>query len=135
ALNGQHLLISNLFNGLDLYSLPTMELEHAFTHAITLNVILQVVIISQPHWAVVGGDDRFVRIFDICSGNILFSLMHGEPGHLVWTITTYQDSENLLIAAASSQDDHVVIKIWNFVNPVVSRVMCVLRVTARANCL
>lgn len=77
-MNGKHLLVSNLFNGLDLYSLPTMELKRTFTHAIAHNVILQVVIISQSQWAVVGGDDGFVRIFDMRTGNFLFSLVHGE---------------------------------------------------------
>lgn len=76
ALNGQHLLVSNLFNGVDVYSLPTMELERTFTHAITVNMIMQVVFTSQQEWVVAGGDDGFVRIFDMCSGNFLFSLLH-----------------------------------------------------------
>lgn len=75
-MNGQRLLVSNLLNGLDLYSLPSMELERTFTHAITVNVILQVVITPQQEWVVVGGDDGFVRVFDLHSGNFLFSLLH-----------------------------------------------------------
>lgn len=102
-MHGQHLLISNLFNGLDLYSLPTLELKRTFTHAIAVNVILEVEIISKPQWAVLGGDDGFVRVFDMRSGNFLYSLMHGQreciigvigqahisnlAGHLVQTIT------------------------------------------------
>lgn len=81
-MNVKHLLVSNLFNSLDLYSLPTMELKHTFTHAIALNVILQVMIIPHSQWAVVGGDDGFVCVFDICSGNFLFSLIHGEHEYI-----------------------------------------------------
>ncbi|KZP21247.1 hypothetical protein FIBSPDRAFT_741032, partial [Athelia psychrophila] len=78
ALNCNHLLVSNPFNGLDFYSLPTMELKHTFTHTITLNVTPQAVAISQLQWMVVGGDDGLVCLFDMCSGNFLFSLTHGE---------------------------------------------------------
>lgn len=84
-MNGKQFLVSNLCDGLDLYSLPTMELKRNFTHAIALNVILQVEIISQLQWAVVGGDDGFVRVFDMRSGSFLFSLVHGESRHLQLT--------------------------------------------------
>lgn len=78
ALSGQRLLISNLLNGLDVYSLPAMQLERTFTHTISVNVILQLVVTSPQEWVVVGGDDGFVRIFDMHSGNFLFSLLHAE---------------------------------------------------------
>ncbi|KAF7983513.1 hypothetical protein HWV62_21850 [Athelia sp. TMB] len=123
ALNGKQIMVSNLCDGLDLYSLPTMELKRNFTHAIALNVILQVEIISQLQWAVVGGDDGFVRIFDMRSGSFLFSLVHGETGHLVQTLTTYEGSDNVLIATASSQDGDIAIKIWTRMNSVAPKVV------------
>ncbi|KZP10215.1 hypothetical protein FIBSPDRAFT_690704, partial [Athelia psychrophila] len=73
---GQQLVISNLSNGLDLYTLPTMQLERTFTHTVAVNLILQVAIIPQRRWVIVGGDDGFIRIFNLDSGNFLFSLVH-----------------------------------------------------------
>lgn len=55
-----------------------MQLERTYTHKITVNVILQLVVTSPQEWVVVGGDDGFVRIFDMHSGNFLFSLVHDE---------------------------------------------------------
>lgn len=76
AFDGQRLLVSNLLNGVDQYSFPTMEHIGNFPHAIATNIILQVAMI--PRLAVVGGDDGFVRVFDIGSGAFLFSLAHGN---------------------------------------------------------
>lgn len=59
-----------------------MQLKRNFTHTITTNVILQVVIISQHGWVVAGGDDGFARVFDLSSGKFLFSLVHDERKYI-----------------------------------------------------
>lgn len=55
-----------------------MQLERTFTHTVAVNLILQVAIIPQRRWVIVGGDDGFIRIFNLDSGNFLFSLVHDE---------------------------------------------------------
>lgn len=78
AFDGRSLLVSNLQNGVDHYSFPTMEHIGTFPHVIATNLILQVTLISQGSWAIVGGDDGFVRVFDTRTGAFLFPLRHGD---------------------------------------------------------
>lgn len=55
-----------------------MQLERTFTHTIAVNLILQVAIIPQCRWIIIGGNDGFIRIFDLDSGKYIFSLVHDE---------------------------------------------------------
>ena len=78
------LLISNLVNGIDSYSITGVspglspKLIQSFRHSIRVNVPLQVTSAMQGNWVISGGDDGSVRIFDQRNGELLKCLRHGE---------------------------------------------------------
>jgi WD40 repeat protein len=99
ALDGHSLVISNLINGLDLYTIPTMERIKTFAYTIVRNFPMQVAIIPQTNWIVCGGDDGFVRIYHLRTGQILHQLDHGEGKDsfytsLVFPVTYFIQAEN-----------------------------------------
>ena len=84
----QSLLISDLVNGIDTYSISNVSpgvsptLLQSFHHSIHSNVPLQVTSGMQGNWVIGGSDDGSVRIFDQCSGDFLKCLRHGNGMHL-----------------------------------------------------
>jgi hypothetical protein len=78
------LLISNLVNGIDSYSISNVSagvsptLLRSFRHPIRCNVPLQVTSGMQGSWVIGGSDDGSVRIFDQRSGELLKCLRHGD---------------------------------------------------------
>jgi hypothetical protein len=78
------LLISNLVNGIDSYSITGVspglspKLIQSFRHSVRVNVPLQVTSAMQGNWVISGGDDGSVRIFDQRNGELLKCLRHGE---------------------------------------------------------
>jgi len=78
ALDGQTFVVSNLANGLDLYTIPTMERMKTLEYTIIRNFPMQVAIVPQMNWVVCGGDDGFVQIYHLRMGQILAQLAHGE---------------------------------------------------------
>lgn len=78
------LLISNLVNGIDSYTIcgvspglsPTWV--QSFRHPIRSNVPLQITSAMQGNWVISGSDDGSVRVFDQRSGELLKCLHHGD---------------------------------------------------------
>ncbi|OBZ70602.1 hypothetical protein A0H81_09014, partial [Grifola frondosa] len=72
------LIVSNLLDGLDHYSFPSLERVQTFPYPISQNYPMQVVTTgSRSRWIVSGGDDGFARVYDRRNGHLIASLTHG----------------------------------------------------------
>ncbi|KIJ58633.1 hypothetical protein HYDPIDRAFT_48510, partial [Hydnomerulius pinastri MD-312] len=78
CLDGQHLLISNLRDGVDKYVWPTMHRAQSYHHTILVNVPLQISVAREAGWVIIGGDNGFARIFDYQTGVFREKLDHGS---------------------------------------------------------
>jgi len=78
AADNHLLIVTNLVNGINIYSLPPGQPLRSFTHRIHLNVPLLVSSALQGSLIVVGGDNGSARVYDSCIG-LLTVLPHG-PG-------------------------------------------------------
>jgi hypothetical protein len=84
--DSKYLFVSNLVDGIDQYSFPSLERVQKFTHSIIHNVPLQVAIVQNASFIVSGGDDGAVRIFERRNGQLLTRLQHGGEKQLVQTV-------------------------------------------------
>jgi WD40 repeat protein len=71
------LAIANLHDGVDLYSIPNMQLIKTYSHGNTNNAIFKVSFVD-TNWLVSGGQDGFARLFDVQSGQFLQKMEHGS---------------------------------------------------------
>jgi hypothetical protein len=78
CLDGQQLLITNLQDDVDRYSLPTMHRAQSYSHTILVNVPLQISVARESGWVIVGGDNGFARVFDYQTGVFWEKLDHGN---------------------------------------------------------
>ena len=85
CLDGQQLLITNLRDGVNRYSLPTMHRAQSYNHTILVNVPLQVSVARESGWVIVGGDNGSARVFDYQTGAFREKLDHGS-GNLSFEI-------------------------------------------------
>ncbi|TDL24059.1 WD40 repeat-like protein, partial [Rickenella mellea] len=74
--DGQHMVVSNLTSGVDVYSFPSLERIQQFSHVITCNVPLQVATAQKGALVVSGGDAGFARVYERSSGKLVASLTH-----------------------------------------------------------
>ena len=70
------LAVTNLHDGVDLYSLPNMQLIKTYSHGNMNNAIFKVSLMDSD-WLVSGGQDGFARLYDVQSGQFLQKLEHG----------------------------------------------------------
>lgn len=77
AADNQLLIVTNLVNGINIYSLPPGQPLRSFTHPIRLNVPLLVSSALQGSLIVVGGDNGSARVYDSCLG-LVTVLPHGQ---------------------------------------------------------
>lgn len=81
--DGDSLFISNLSNGVDLYSLRTMQRLRHYEASLTINVPLQVALARQNlDRVVVGGVDGTVRVYDRATGGLVHRLGHKAKGRV-----------------------------------------------------
>jgi hypothetical protein len=81
--DGDSLFISNLSNGVDLYSLRTMQRLRHYEVPVTINVPLQVALARQNlDRVVVGGVDGAVRVYDRTTGELVLRLGHKVKGRV-----------------------------------------------------
>ncbi|KAF9222177.1 hypothetical protein BS17DRAFT_681037, partial [Gyrodon lividus] len=78
CLDGQHLFVSNLRDGVNKYVLPQMHCTQSYRHTILVNVPLQISVAWEAGWVVVGGDNGFAQIFDYKMGAFQEKLDHGS---------------------------------------------------------
>ena len=83
VLDGDAFFVSNLLNGIDLYSAKSFQQIRHFEHAVKVNVPLQITLARQAQdWIVMGGDDGLARIYDRAMGELLCRLEHSPSGHV-----------------------------------------------------
>ena len=70
--------MSNLRDGVDKYAIPAFHHAQSYHHAILVNVPLQLSIACEAGLVIVGGDDRFARIFNHQMGAFRDKLDHGS---------------------------------------------------------
>ena len=82
-LDGDNLFISNLSNGIDLYSLRTMQRLRHYESVVTVNVPFQVALARQALDRVVLGDARgILRVYDRGTGELVHHLEHQVKGRV-----------------------------------------------------
>jgi hypothetical protein len=64
CLDGQHILVSNLRDGVNRYAIPAFHQAQSYHHTMLVNVLLQLSIARKAGLVIVGGDNGFARIFD-----------------------------------------------------------------------
>ena len=82
-LEGDSIFISNLSNGIDLYSLRTMQRLRHYEAPVTINVPLQVSLARHTlDRVIMGGVDGTVRIYDRATGELVDQLEHKVSGRV-----------------------------------------------------
>jgi WD40 repeat protein len=76
-LNENFMAVMNLDDGVDLYSVPTMQLIKTYSHGNVNNAIFKVSFVDKS-WLVSGGQDGFARLYDWQSGQFLQRLEHSS---------------------------------------------------------
>ena len=74
-LNENYLAVTNLHDGVDLYSLPSMQLIRTYSHSNANTAIIKVSFVNKG-WLASGGQDGFARMYDVRSGQLLQKLEH-----------------------------------------------------------
>jgi len=74
--DGHSLIVSNLRDGIDLYSLPSSQPLLTFKHNIICNVPLLVSSACDGRMSIVGGDNGCTRMYDPCMGMMTGVLQH-----------------------------------------------------------
>lgn len=72
------LIVSNLKDGVDTYSIPPRQPLRSFRHPVRCNVPLLVTTALQGDIVISGGDDGDVKIFEQRSGQLSTHLRHGN---------------------------------------------------------
>lgn len=90
VLEGNFLLVSNLKDGVDKYTVPTFQRVQSYSHVILCNVPLQISVARQAGLIFVGGDDGFARVFDYNTGIYRGQLAHGNQGDQIIPVTVSQ---------------------------------------------
>ena len=84
--DSKYIFVTNLVDGVDQYTFPTLERVQTFHHNIVHNYPLQVATLQQAAFIVVGGDNGFARIFERRNGQLFAQLKHGDEGDTVQAI-------------------------------------------------
>lgn len=79
---GNFLAITNLHDGIDLYSFPNMHLVKTYAHKDMNDVIFKVLLMDR-HWLVSSGQDGSARLYDVQSGQLLQKLEHSSGGQTI----------------------------------------------------
>jgi hypothetical protein len=83
AVDGNYLLVSNLKDRVDKYTIPTLAHVQSFNHVILRNIPLQISVARQSGLLFVGGDNGFAQIFDYTTGAYRGQLNHGNRGDCI----------------------------------------------------
>jgi hypothetical protein len=76
-LEGDNLFISNLSNGIDLYSLRTMQRLRHYESAVTVNVPFQIALARQALDRIVLGDAKgILQVYNRATGELVDHLEH-----------------------------------------------------------
>ncbi|KAF9643066.1 hypothetical protein BDM02DRAFT_3192255 [Thelephora ganbajun] len=110
----KHIIVSNLFDGLDFYSITDRALSHSVPCPINQqkNTLVPVLFNSDGSIIIVGGTSGSVRVLDSSSCETLQVLSH--DGDLIQAIDSCMTQEGIQIIAAgvSEQGGETTIKVW-----------------------
>jgi hypothetical protein len=84
--DSKYIFITNLVNGVDQYTFPTLERVNTFCHNIVHNYPLQVATLQQVAFIVVRDDNGFARVFERRNGQLFAQLKHGDDGDTVQAV-------------------------------------------------
>ena len=76
-LHENHLAVTNLHDGVDLYSVPSMQLIKTYSHDYAGVAIFKVSFVDQS-WLVSGGQHGFAHVYDIYTGQLVQKLEHNS---------------------------------------------------------
>jgi WD40 repeat protein len=76
--DNRSLIVSNLVDGIDIYTMPPRQPVRSYKHAIRVNKILQVSSALGGALTVAGSDDGTVRLFEQRTGQLYDQLSHGN---------------------------------------------------------
>jgi hypothetical protein len=83
VLDGDNLFISNLSNGIDLYSLRTMQRLRHYESVVTVNIPFQIALARQALDRVVLGDAKgILQVYDRATGELVQHLEHNTKGRV-----------------------------------------------------
>lgn len=74
---GSQLAVANLHNGVDIYSIPSLNLVKSFSYSIKINALYKVCI-ANDGWVVAGGENSFARLYDMHRGELLQMIPHSD---------------------------------------------------------
>jgi hypothetical protein len=84
--DNESILVCNLKNGIDIYTICPFRLTKTFKHQIRLHISMQVTMALRGAWVVSGSDDGAVRFFDPKSGQLVHCLRHGDREPLITSL-------------------------------------------------
>ncbi|KAG1853455.1 hypothetical protein DFJ58DRAFT_841638 [Suillus subalutaceus] len=112
ALNGNYLLVSNLKDRVDKYTIPNLTHVQSFNHVILRNIPLQISVARQSGLLFVGGDDGFARIFDYTTGAYHGQLEHGSRGDCITPVVSHEGRSSCLVVTGTCLHRHSSVKVW-----------------------
>jgi WD40 repeat protein len=114
-LDGDNLFISNLSNGIDLYSLRTMQRLRHFESVVTVNVPFQIALARQALDRVILGDARgTLQVYDRATGELVQRLEHKAKGRIqVIDAGSTPEAEYIAAASSSALCQSAVIQLWH----------------------
>ena len=74
-LNKNYLAVTNLHDGVDLYSVSSMQLIKTYLHGNANTAIFKLSFVNKS-WLVSGGLDGVARLYDVRSGQLVQKLEH-----------------------------------------------------------
>ena len=76
-MTGSQLAMANLHNGVDIYSIPSLNLVKSFSHSIKINTLYKVCIANNG-WVVAGGENGFAHLYGMRRGELLQMIPHSD---------------------------------------------------------
>lgn len=110
--DGHSLVVTNLIDGIDMYSMPPGQPLRSFKHNISRNVSLTIASALNGSVIIVGSDDGYARVYDLKMGIMTSILQHGNAGSLVQIVDALSMGKSCILATGSSDADDIKIKIW-----------------------
>ncbi|KAG2103031.1 hypothetical protein BD769DRAFT_1676477 [Suillus cothurnatus] len=112
AVDGNYLLVSNLKDGVDKYTIPALACVQSFNHVILRNVPLQISVARQSGLLFIGGDDGFALIFDYTTGAYHGQLNHGNRGNCITPVVSHEGHSRCVVVTGTCLNGHSSIKVW-----------------------
>ncbi|KAG2073506.1 hypothetical protein BDR04DRAFT_950903, partial [Suillus decipiens] len=109
---GNFLLVSNLKDGVDKYTIPTFQHVQSYSHVILCNIPLQISVAWQAGLIFVGGDDGFAHVFDYNTGIYRGQLAHGNQGDQIIPVTSHEGRSGCTVVTGSCFNGHSSMKVW-----------------------